>query len=70
MMRGSKATFLVLVALAVARTSLCDIQTVTVGALGCITADHTLVGNSEYEIVFEAVTLPGDGLLCSPSDLL
>lgn len=48
----------------------CDVQTVQLPALGCVSVDHTLVGSTSYDIAFENVALPADGLLCTQSDVL
>ncbi len=57
------------VAFASVSAALCDVRTIPIGSLGCVSVDQSLVGNSEYEIVFDAVTLPDDGLLCTQSDI-
>jgi hypothetical protein len=47
-----------------------EVQTVELDALSCVSVEHTLVANSNYEIVFENVTGPDQGLLCTQSDIL
>ena len=47
-----------------------EVQTVELDALSCVSVEHTLAANSNYEIVFENVTGPDQGLLCTQSDIL
>ena len=60
----------VVVLLSFAALATGEVQTVELDALSCVSVDHTLVANSNYEIVFETVTGPDQGLLCTQSDIL
>ena len=65
----STSTLLV-VLLGFVTASSCEVQTVELNALTCVSVSHTLVANSNYDIIFENVTGPDQGLLCTQSDIL
>lgn len=68
---GRHSAWLLLVAvLGCVSLAKCEVQTVELEALSCASVQHKLVANSNYEIVFENVTGPDQGLLCTQSDIL
>jgi hypothetical protein len=66
----SASTSLVVLLLSLLAFARCEVQTIELDALSCVSIKHTLVASSNYEIVFENVTGPDQGLLCTQSDIL
>lgn len=67
-LRSASALFVVL--LGCVSLAKCGVQTVELDALSCTSVGHKLVSNSNYEIVFENVMGPDQGILCTQSDIL